>query len=207
MLAQLSEHLGKEELFNLTIGERDQLLIKAYQAMFGSEIEVFSSCSACSCELELLVDLNELLVVDYEADTNLKFELHGKQLLLEPIRVGDLKQVKRIGNEKWLDEKLTQGRIAPKLITQEDRNEYAARLSELDPQADICLEFECVECQFSWIDPFDIASQLWLRFDATCKRLLAAVHSLASAYGWTETEVLAMSPWRREVYLNMVRAS
>lgn len=207
MLAQLGEHLAKEELFNLTIGERDQLLIKAYQALFGSEIEVFSSCSACSCELELLVDLNELLAADYEVDANSEIELHGKQLLVEPIRVGDLKQVKRIGYEKWIDEKLSQAKIASKLITQEGRNEYAARLSELDPQADICLEFECVECQFSWIDPFDIASQLWFRFDATCKRLLAAVHSLASAYGWTETEVLAMSPWRREVYLNMVRAS
>lgn len=207
MLAQLGQQLTKEELLNLTIGERDQLLIRAYQTLFGKEIEVFSSCSACTCELELQVDLNELTALDSKVGGSSEIELHGKRLSVEPIRVGDLTRIRRIGHEHWIDDKLSQAEIATKLISQADRNEYAARLSELDPQADICLEFECVECHFSWIDPFDIASQFWLRFDATCTRLLAAVHSLACAYGWTETEVLAMSPWRREVYLNMVRAS
>ena len=34
--------------------------------------------------------------------------------------------------------------------------------------------------------------------------LVHAVHALASAYGWTEADVLAVGPWRRQVYLQAV---
>jgi hypothetical protein len=36
------------------------------------------------------------------------------------------------------------------------------------------------------------------------RSLLAEVHSLARAYGWTESEILALSPQRRSTYLEMV---
>jgi hypothetical protein len=32
------------------------------------------------------------------------------------------------------------------------------------------------------------------------------VHTLASAYGWSESEILSLNPARREFYLEMVRA-
>jgi hypothetical protein len=35
------------------------------------------------------------------------------------------------------------------------------------------------------------------------RRLLYDVHALASAYGWSEDEVLAVSPARRRCYLEM----
>ena len=36
-------------------------------------------------------------------------------------------------------------------------------------------------------------------------RLMAEVHLLAQAYGWSEAETLSLSRWRRRVYLGMVR--
>jgi hypothetical protein len=35
---------------------------------------------------------------------------------------------------------------------------------------------------------------------------LRDVHELASAYGWRESEILALSPQRRQAYLELVRA-
>jgi hypothetical protein len=35
--------------------------------------------------------------------------------------------------------------------------------------------------------------------------VLGDVHELARAYGWSEPEVLALSPWRRAAYLALVR--
>jgi hypothetical protein len=35
--------------------------------------------------------------------------------------------------------------------------------------------------------------------------MLYDVHALASAYGWREADVLAMSPMRRQVYLELAR--
>jgi hypothetical protein len=36
--------------------------------------------------------------------------------------------------------------------------------------------------------------------------VLREVHILASAYGWREDDILAMSPARRRIYLEMLRA-
>ena len=37
-------------------------------------------------------------------------------------------------------------------------------------------------------------------------RLLGHVHALARAYGWREADILAMSPARRQVYLDLAGA-
>jgi hypothetical protein len=37
-------------------------------------------------------------------------------------------------------------------------------------------------------------------------RLLLEVHALASVYGWSERDVLNLSPRRRRLYLDMVGA-
>ena len=42
--------------------------------------------------------------------------------------------------------------------------------------------------------------------EGRAKRLLMDVHLLARAYGWSEAEVLALSPARRRFYLEMVEA-
>ena len=41
-------------------------------------------------------------------------------------------------------------------------------------------------------------------YDAWALRTLAEVHRLASAYGWREQDILALSPARRQLYLGMV---
>ena len=43
------------------------------------------------------------------------------------------------------------------------------------------------------------------RVTARAGALLHEVHRLASAYGWSETDVLAMSAMRRGVYLELAR--
>jgi hypothetical protein len=42
--------------------------------------------------------------------------------------------------------------------------------------------------------------------EALARRVLWEVHTLACAYGWTESETLALSPARRARYLQMVHA-
>ena len=41
---------------------------------------------------------------------------------------------------------------------------------------------------------------------AWAKRTLREVHTLASAYGWSEREILSMSAVRRALYLEMVQS-
>ena len=80
----------------------------------------------------------------------------------------------------------------------------AQRLAEADPQADVQLAMACPKCQHAWKTPLDIVSYFWSEIDAWAARLLHEIHTLASAYGWREAEVLALSPWRRRAYLELI---
>ena len=79
------------------------------------------------------------------------------------------------------------------------------RMNESDPQADIQLNLSCPECGHKWWAAFDILSFLLKEIDAWAFHTLRDFHVLASAYGWSEAESLAMSNWRRQVYLELVR--
>jgi hypothetical protein len=51
---------------------------------------------------------------------------------------------------------------------------------------------------------FDIATFFWAEVSAHARRLIRDVHALARAYGWREVEILSMSGWRRERYLEQL---
>jgi hypothetical protein len=80
------------------------------------------------------------------------------------------------------------------------------RLAEADPLAEILLNFDCPACKENFAEPLDLASFFWSALDARVRRLLADVHALASAYGWSEAEILALSSQRRNFYLKQVLA-
>jgi hypothetical protein len=77
-------------------------------------------------------------------------------------------------------------------------------MSEADPLANIQLRLECPACQLNWRAAFDIVSFLWTEIEVWARRILRDVHTLAWAYGWREREILALSPARRQFYLDMV---
>ena len=62
----------------------------------------------------------------------------------------------------------------------------------------------CPTCGNQWQLFFDIAAFLWLKIEMQARRLLREVHTLARAYGWREADILALSPWRRQAYLEMI---
>jgi hypothetical protein len=65
------------------------------------------------------------------------------------------------------------------------------------------LDFACPSCGHEWQSLFDIAAFFWAEIAAQARRLLREVHQLASAYGWREADILAMSARRRRAYLEM----
>jgi hypothetical protein len=80
----------------------------------------------------------------------------------------------------------------------------AERMAQADPQAEVQLALTCPACQHEWLATFDILSFFWIEINAWALRLLQEVHRLASAYGWRETDILGLSSWRRQFYLEMI---
>ena len=81
------------------------------------------------------------------------------------------------------------------------------RLAAADPQADVWIDLTCPACGRNWQEEFGILSFFWSEIHGWAARILREVHELARAYGWREAEILALSPWRRQAYLEMLSGS
>jgi hypothetical protein len=79
-------------------------------------------------------------------------------------------------------------------------------LEALDPAADLSLALVCETCGHRWDADLDLGALLWNEIDACARGLLAQVHDLASRYGWSEPEILALSPARRAAYRALLGA-
>jgi hypothetical protein len=76
-------------------------------------------------------------------------------------------------------------------------------VAQADPDADLQLDAPCPACGHHTSAVVDAASFLWAELDAWARGTLVEVHLLASTYGWTEPEVLSLSPRRRRHYLEL----
>ena len=65
------------------------------------------------------------------------------------------------------------------------------------------VNLSCAACSHAWQVTLDIERFLWTKVCATAKRLLRDVHTLASAYGWREPDILSLSSTRRQIYVEM----
>ncbi len=115
---------------------------------------------------------------------------------LAALRLLEACRVDAVGSLASSEEDLSEG----------DLNEIGERMAAADPLAETRLTLHCHECGHQWEETLDIVSFFWAEIEARAKRLLFEIHTLASAYGWTEKEVLALSEPRRALYLRMVQA-
>ena len=77
-------------------------------------------------------------------------------------------------------------------------------MADADPQADVQIALSCSNCGHSWPLAFDIVSHLWGEIEDWAHRMLREVGRLASAYGWSEQEILMMSALRRRRYIELI---
>jgi hypothetical protein len=88
----------------------------------------------------------------------------------------------------------------------EDLEEIGEQMALADPLAETRLTLHCPKCEVDWEESLDMTSFLWTEIDARVRRLLLEIHTLASAYGWTEREILSLGENRRVRYVEMVQS-
>ena len=64
----------------------------------------------------------------------------------------------------------------------------------------------CPSCGHDWEDSVDVGRFLWAEVETLARRVLWEVHTLASAYGWSESDTLSLGAARRAMYLRLVHA-
>jgi hypothetical protein len=206
-----------EHLTQLSIGERDSRLLALRTLTFGPRLEGLAKCPACGESVEVSVNAPELCADTHGDEPEDRFfSMEGYELrfrLPNGVDLASLAPETEIADARshLLRRCLREATYREKPISFEDLPDQTVvalteQISQADPQADIQLALNCPHCSHEWRTPFDIVSFFWTELSSRALRVLHEVHALASAYGWSESEVLALSPWRRQAYLELVPA-
>jgi hypothetical protein len=75
---------------------------------------------------------------------------------------------------------------------------------ERDPGAEMRVDLRCVACGEEWWVLLEMGDFFWQEVETLAPRIVDEVVRLAHAYGWSETEILAMGSARRKLYLESV---
>lgn len=201
------------ELTALEIGERDRLLLELREKIFGPHLHGFVECPDCEESLEINLASTEIHAVWESDDVQESLRLNSQGLTLQ-FRMPTSEDLLRI--EKIVDISEARHALALGCILQAKRKGKPVEISKLsesiihdlsekmvkcDPRAELLLNLTCPSCAHKWVTLFDVATFLWNEISAQAKRLFAEIHILARAYGWNESDILAMSAWRRQCYL------
>lgn len=199
------------ELLEVPIGRRDRELFALRRQLFGDRLTGRLACPDCAEELEF--DFTAGAVLAIEAAAEPVWIEHGpwRVRLRAPTPADVLaagaagadaraELLRRIVLTATRDGVPAEAADLPSPV----RARVAAAAAELDPAAEVLLDVPCVACGSRARALLDIAAYLWAELDAWARALLLEVHVLASAYGWTEPEVLALTPTRRRYYLELV---
>jgi hypothetical protein len=203
----------RRQLAKLTLAQRNVLLLRLRELSFGPVLKGFGACSQCSAHLEfalpvaaLIERLDSHLREDAVAwsDQEGSYQLRSvttEDLLIALDQAGD-GDAQRCLLERCLTVRgnalsAPQAEAIPGVIEKFDALHAGAELT--------CV-IECPDCHFNQSQDFDIARFLWLEVRAAARRLLAEIHELAWAYGWSERTIARMSCVRRSAYLEMLSA-
>jgi hypothetical protein len=212
LLAAACPETPWEELCALPLGERDRRLLEVREGTLGRRIESVARCSGCGEPLDIALDTRELRSSDTESGIagelcrdglTLRFRLPTSLDLLAAERCADVEEGRRRLAERCVME--APGDM-PASLEEEDVAALAAALAAADPGAELLLELRCPACEHGWRELLDVATFLWAEIEVQARRLLREVDVLARAYGWREPDVLALTPRRRRLYLEMVGA-
>jgi hypothetical protein len=203
-----------DALARLPVGERDARLFALRESTFGSRLTSVATCPGCGEQLELSFDASHLSGAGQQTEDELSLDVDGYQVCfrlpnsLDLMAAANLKETgaarellleQCIRTAERRGDEITAAQLPENVVER-----ISARMSEADPQADIQLALNCPVCSNEWQSAFDIESFFWIEINAWAARILGEVHILASAYGWSEQEILRVSAWRRECYLNLV---
>lgn len=191
----------------LPLGTVNASLLRLREACFGACISAWIDCENCGQRLELALNTEQLIAGASERDSQIEFEIFSKRFRLPCSR--DLATIAGEQDTQSATMKLLKQCCLDQLDESTENlesilPEVETAMETLDPAADINLALACEECGHHWLNNFNIGALLWDEIDVRARAILAEVHCLAQVYGWTEPEILALSPHRRAIYLGMV---
>jgi hypothetical protein len=199
----------------LHIGERDAKLLQLREWMFGQQLLNITDCPNCSERIEWINNVADLRHPSENKSTNATFNMKVENYNIQ-FRLPNSYDLLKTSSRDYLGDPK---KLLAECIIDVQRNDDACHADELpaqvmdlldarmaleDPQANIIMNLSCPACSHSWEAQFDIVSYLWIEIDSWAKRILQEVAVLAAAFGWSESQILKLSPQKRQHYIDII---
>lgn len=193
---------------SLSACDRDRILTAIYLATFGSRITSTMHCSRCGNLFDLNFRLDELaaaldgsLPEGVEVLGAGRFRSAAGFEFRVPTASEEIEAARRDPSEaeQWLANQCLLSSSAPPDIAS-----IQQAMEEAAPALDLELTAQCPECNASQLVRFDIQSYLLDAVRQGLPRLTRDVHRVASAYHWSQREILSLPRSQRRDLVDMI---
>ncbi len=215
-VAVLSATRPTSGLAHAPVGFIDREILDLRESLFGSILSTRVHCPHCGeahdCELDIR-DVRDNPPRIADATPVARLSVEGANILCRAPTPSDLDAIADLSGQSaivsLLDRVIIEAErdglpLPPSNWTDEMIAATSESLQRLDPQAATKLRFDCPACVHAWEEPFDPITYFWNELENWAHALLQDIAALARAYGWTEPEILTLSPRRRRHYLNLL---
>jgi hypothetical protein len=201
----------REQLARLAIAERNILLLRLRELSFGPVLQGFGVCSQCGAHLEFAFPIREMIerLTSHLSGDPVAWSENGRRYEVRPVTTDDLLAIRDEPSVEEAQDQLLKRCLSvsePASLEAPAMPALVEKFNQLHAAAEISCTLRCPECSNSEILDLDIARFLWQEVRCAAQRLLAEIHELAWAYGWSERSICRMSPRRRNAYLEMLSA-
>ena len=216
LLALAEPGTDADTLAGLSISERDEKLLALRTRIFGPGLRSIADCPECSQKVEWENDTGDIFSSVEKPpwpEQEHICEKDGYRICYRLPDSNDLSaatgpDVVDVPEDDFLRELILSCTFdgqdcSPGEIPLPVLEALGLCIEKESPFADIRMELKCANCGHQWEVQFDILSYLWQEIRSWAEHTLSETASLALSYGWSEKEILGMSPARRQLYLEM----
>jgi len=199
-----------KDLGDLAPGAWNRLALRARALLFGADCDTVAECPACGAQLEAAIPVEALLAGEPVPPAVDEISFGAVSVRYRPPTRGDIaalaaypvdEATARLLRRCVTEIRSPEREMALDELSEEQLSALDEAIALADPDAVIEVALACPECGETARLPLDPASFLWDEIDRWALGVLCEVAELATAFGWSQDAILAMSPWRRQAYL------
>lgn len=196
-----------QEAAALDVGSRDALLAGVLAQVAGGTVWTTAECGSCGQPLDVPVDVAAVARFPaHEPGEVFETRTGGSTVSFRLPTTGDLAALPAgdpVAARRVLLARCVGG--AGDELPDSIGQAVEAAMEVVAPGGAVDVAVRCQGCGGETQAVLDVPALLWAEVENTAVALVQDVHELASAYGWSEAEVLRLSALRRATYLELVR--
>lgn len=214
LLLEAGDGWAQSSTAAVPLGTVDAGLLGLHAGWFGPRLVAEARCPQCAASLEVSLDVAALAGAA-GVPTELTVTRDDVTAVVRPITLTDLAAAEGLAPRDARAHLLRSGLASlqrgghacdPAALPDDADSWLSDALASADPQADLLVSLACAGCDSTWEERLDVSAFLVARLASLASHLVAEVHQLATAYGWSEAAILALPAQRRRHYLELAAA-